>query len=423
MDVSQLYNIYNICNKIVIDSREIEEGDIFFAFSGKNFDASVHAEEAIKKGALAVIIENPKFKNSDKNIFYFNSTLNILQSLAKKHRNILKIPIIGLTGSNGKTTTKELISTVLAQNFRVQFTKGNLNNHIGVPLTVLSIKNTHEIAVIEMGANHTGEIKTLCEISQPDYGYITNFGKAHLEGFGGFEGVIKGKSELYEYLISNNKYILVNQLDTFQNIKTKDYKNKITFGDIKSDYKYSLFTKNNTVGASFSGIDVLSKLTGEYNFDNISAAISLGKYFGIENDKIKNAIENYIPSNMRSQIEKKNDKTLVWDTYNANPSSMEVSLKNFSKYNGSKTIIIGDMLELGKESKIEHKKILDLAKNLKFEQIICIGNNFKELYKSNLAFDNTESAKKYLKNNPIYNKNILLKGSRGMALETLKDVL
>jgi len=423
MDISKLYDIYKTCNKVIIDSRKTEKGDVFFAFSGKNFDASVHADSAIENGALAVIVENPKFENPNKNIFYFNSTLNILQNLAKKHRSHLKIPVIGLTGSNGKTTSKELISTVLAQTFKVQFTKGNLNNHIGVPLTILSIKPEHEIAVIEMGANHIGEIKSLCEISQPDYGYITNFGKAHLEGFGDFEGVIKGKSELYEYLISSKKYILVNQSDTLQNIKTKDYERKITFGTTKSDYKYRSLTKNNTIGVSFSGIEALSKLTGEYNFGNISAAISLGKHFGIEDVKIKNAIENYTPTNMRSQIEKKDGKILVWDTYNANPSSMEASLKNFSKYKGSKTVIIGDMLELGKESQAEHEKILNLAKTLKFEQIICIGNNFKEVYDSNLAFENTESAKKYLNDNHILNENILLKGSRGMALETLKDVL
>jgi len=423
MDISQLYDIYKTCNKVVIDSRKIEKGDVFFAFSGKNFDASIYANEAIEKGALAVVVENQKFENLEKNIFYSSSTLKTLQDLAKKHRKHIKIPIIGLTGSNGKTTTKELISAVLSQKFNVQFTQGNLNNHIGVPLTVLSIKSLYDTAVVEMGANHIGEIKSLCEISQPDYGYITNFGKAHLEGFGGFEGVIRGKSELYEYLISNGKYIIVNQLDHLQNIKTKDYEKKISFGDAKSNYHYNLFTENNMIGLSFGSTMALSKLTGEYNFDNISVAISIGKYFGIEDIKIKNAIENYTPTNMRSQIERKNGKILVWDTYNANPSSMEVSLINFSKYKGSKTIIIGDMLELGKESMVEHEKIISLAKKLNFEQIICVGNNFKKVYNSHLAFENTEFAKKYLMYNPISNENILLKGSRGMALEALGDVL
>jgi len=423
MDISQLYDIYVESNKTVIDSRQVEKGDIFFAFSGKNFDASLYANEAIEKGASAVIVENKEFENTKKNIFYSSSTLDVLQNLAKEHRKHLKIPIIGLTGSNGKTTTKELIRTVLAQKFNVQSTHGNLNNHIGVPLTVLSIKSSHEIAVIEMGANHIGEIKSLCEISQPDFGYITNFGKAHLEGFGGFEGVIKAKSELYEYLISNSKYILVNQSDTLQYEKTKNYERKITFGNENSDYSYSHFTINNMIAVSFNGFEVISKLTGDYNFNNISATISLGKYFGVEDIKIKYSIENYIPTNMRSQVERKNDKIFVWDTYNANPSSMEVSLINFSKYYGTKTIIIGDMLELGKESKTEHEKILDLARKLKFEQIISVGQNFKEIYNSNFAFENIESVKKYLKKHPILNKNILLKGSRGIALETLKDVL
>jgi UDP-N-acetylmuramoyl-tripeptide--D-alanyl-D-alanine ligase len=423
MNTEQLYAIYKTCNKVVIDSRKIEKGDLFFAFSGESFDAATQAEEAISKGAIAVIIENSDFNNPENNIFCFPSTLQTLQDLAKEHRKHLQIPIIGLTGSNGKTTTKELIQAVLVQKYSVQYTQGNLNNHIGVPLTILSIQPEHEMAVVEMGANHQKEIELLCSIAQPDYGYITNFGKAHLEGFGGFEGVIKGKSELYDYLKANNKTILVNQADAIQEEKTAAYSKKITFGTDVSDYQFQMFTENNRIGILFNDRKALSQLTGEYNFNNICAAISLGKYFGVEDADVKTAIESYTPTNMRSQIVERDGKTLVLDTYNANPSSMEVSLKNFSQYKGSKTIIIGDMLELGDESRGEHERILALAESLNFDNIITVGPKFKEVNASELAFESTALTGDYLKQNPVATENILLKGSRGIALEKLIDLL
>ncbi|WP_407481184.1 UDP-N-acetylmuramoyl-tripeptide--D-alanyl-D-alanine ligase [Elizabethkingia meningoseptica] len=423
MNTEQLYAIYKTCNKVVIDSRKIEKGDLFFAFSGESFDAATQAEEAITKGAVAVVVENSDYQNPDHHIYYFPSTLQILQDLAKEHRKHLNIPVIGLTGSNGKTTTKELIHAVLAEKFNVQYTQGNLNNHIGVPLTLLSIKPEHEMAVVEMGANHQKEIELLCSIAQPDYGYITNFGKAHLEGFGGFEGVIKGKSELYDYLKSHDKCILVNQADPVQQEKTEFYAKKITFGTGSSDYQFEMFTENNRVGILFDQSVALSQLTGEYNFNNICAAISLGKHFEIDDSKIKEAIEKYTPTNMRSQIVEKEGKTLVLDTYNANPSSMEVSLKNFSQYKGSKTIIIGDMLELGDESKVEHERIFGLAKSLGFDQIITVGPQFKEVNTTDSAFETTALTGEYLKQNPVHTHNILLKGSRGIALEKLIELL
>jgi len=423
MNTEQLYAIYKTCNKVVIDSRKIEKGDLFFAFSGESFDAATQAEEAITKGAVAVVVENYDYQNPDHHIYYFPSTLQILQDLAKEHRKHLNIPVIGLTGSNGKTTTKELIHAVLAEKFNVQYTQGNLNNHIGVPLTLLSIKPEHEMAVVEMGANHQKEIELLCSIAQPDYGYITNFGKAHLEGFGGFEGVIKGKSELYDYLKANHRFILVNQADPIQQEKTEFYAKKITFGTGASDYQFEMFTENNRVGILFDQSRALSQLTGEYNFNNICAAISLGKHFEIENVKIKEAIEKYTPTNMRSQIVEKEGKTLVLDTYNANPSSMEVSLKNFSQYKGSKTIIIGDMLELGEESKAEHERIFGIAKSLGFDQIITVGTQFKDVNTTDSAFETTALTGEYLKQNPVHTQNILLKGSRGIALEKLIELL
>ncbi|SHE89762.1 UDP-N-acetylmuramoyl-tripeptide--D-alanyl-D-alanine ligase [Chryseobacterium sp. OV279] len=423
MNIEQFYPLFLKSDKVTIDSRKVGKNDIFFAFSGDNFNAATLAEKAADDGALASIVEQPEFENKDRNIFYVPSTLEFLQQLAIYHRNQLDIPIIGLTGSNGKTTTKEIIHAVLSEKFNVQYTYGNLNNHIGVPLTILSIKPEHEMAVIEMGANHQKEIELLCTISQPDFGYITNFGKAHLEGFGGFEGVIKGKSELYDYLKTNGRTIVVNENDPIQAEKTQNYTPKITFGKETSDYQFGLFSEEHFVGLEFQGLKAVSKLTGEYNFTNLCAAASLGLHFGISFEKIKHAVENYTPTNMRSQVVKKEGRTLVLDTYNANPSSMTASLHNFVTFEGSKTIIIGDMLELGAESEKEHQSILKLAQELAFDQIITVGKYFKTVNPSALSFDNTAELIEYLQQNTIQSENILLKGSRGIALEKSIDFI
>ena len=417
MNIIDFYKLYLNSNKVTIDSRKIEENDIFFAFSGENFNAATLAEDAIQKGALAVIVENKNFENTAKNIFYVESTLVFLQELAKYHRDQLNIPIIALTGSNGKTTTKELIHAVLSQKFNVQYTFGNLNNHIGVPLTILSIKPEHEMAVVEMGANHQKEIELLCSIAKPNFGYITNFGKAHLEGFGGVEGVIKGKSELYDYLKSHDQFILINENDEIQVEKTEGYDLIIPFGRRDSEFYFEKIVENNCVGLLYKEVEALSNLTGEYNFTNLCAAASLGLYFGLEFPLIKKAIEEYTPTNMRSQIVKKGDKTLVLDTYNANPSSMKVSLENFNQFAGSKTIIIGDMLELGEESATEHSQILNLAQSLNFDQIITVGPNFKNAESDVTSFLTTDDLIEFLKENNLDSQNILLKASRGIALE------
>lgn len=423
MNVISFYPLFLKAAKVTIDSRKIEKDDLFFAFSGETFNAATLAEGAIEKGALAVIVEKKEFENEQKNIFCVPSTLKFLQDLAKHHRNQLDIPIIGLTGSNGKTTTKEIIHAVLSQKYKVQYTFGNLNNHIGVPLTLLSIKQEHEIAVIEMGANHQKEIEMLCEIAQPNFGYVTNFGKAHLEGFGGVEGVIKGKSELYDYLKNNKQTILVNEQDPIQVEKTNDYENKITFGAETSDYQFYEFVKDNLVGLVYNENQALSKLTGNYNYTNLCAAASLGLHFNLNFDQIKMAIENYLPTNMRSQVLEKNGKTFVLDTYNANPSSMAESLKNFTNFNGAKTIIIGDMLELGEESEVEHRSILDLATSLNFDEIITVGNEFKKINATSKSYLNSKELSDYLKSNKIESRNILLKGSRGIALEQILEFI
>ncbi|KMQ68679.1 UDP-N-acetylmuramoyl-tripeptide--D-alanyl-D-alanine ligase [Chryseobacterium sp. FH2] len=417
MNIEQFYALFLKSNKVTIDSRKIGKNDIFFAFSGESFNAAVLAEKAADEGALAVIVEQKDFENEAKNIFYVRSTLEFLQELSVYHRKQLRIPVIGLTGSNGKTTTKELIHAVLSEKFNVQYTFGNLNNHIGVPLTILSIKPEHEMAVIEMGANHQKEIELLSSLAQPNFGYITNFGKAHLEGFGGFEGVIKGKSELYDYLKNHAQTILVNENDPIQAEKTDNYSPKITFGKAHSDYNFESFSENHFVGLKYQNIRALSKLTGEYNFTNLCAAASLGLHFGIDFDTVKSAIENYTPTNMRSQVVKKEGKTLVLDTYNANPSSMSASLHNFITFEGSKTIIIGDMLELGDESEKEHENILNLALNLGFNEIITVGRHFRNINSSETAFESTAQLIEYLEQNKIQSENVLLKGSRGIALE------
>lgn len=421
MNAANFYPIFSQCEKITIDSRNVSENDIFFAFSGETFNAATLAADAIAMGARAVIVEQSDFADPENSIFYVPSTLKFMQELACFHRAQLAIPIIALTGSNGKTTTKEIVHAVLSQKYKVQYTKGNLNNHIGVPLTLLSIRKGHEMAVVEMGANHQKEIELLCEIARPNIGYITNFGKAHLEGFGGVEGVIKGKSELYDYLKSHRQTVLINENDPIQVAKTLDYASTITFGNENSDYKFQEFSENNFVGVSYQGQRALSHLTGNYNFTNLCAAVALGLHFNLSFKQIQCAIENYEPTNMRSQVVKKGQKTLVLDTYNANPSSMTESLKNFSKFQGSKTIIIGDMLELGLESIREHKEILALAKTLNFNEIITVGPFFSQVNADGFTFKNTTDLMAYLKGYQITNQNILLKGSRGIALEKVID--
>ncbi|MBW8523902.1 UDP-N-acetylmuramoyl-tripeptide--D-alanyl-D-alanine ligase [Chryseobacterium chendengshani] len=423
MNIEQFYPLFLQAEKVTIDSRKINLNDIFFAFSGANFNAATLAEKAISDGALAVIVEDDTFENKDQNVFYVPSTLEFLQNLAIHHRNQLKLPIIGLTGSNGKTTTKELIHAVLSQKYNVQYTYGNLNNHIGVPLTILSIKPEHEMAVIEMGANHQREIELLCTLAKPNLGYITNFGKAHLEGFGGFEGVIKGKSELYNYLKNNRQTILINENDQIQVEKTTDYNSKITFGKRTSDYFFEIFSDEHFVGLDYKNMKALSQLTGDYNFTNLCAAASLGLHFDVDFNQIKEAIQNYTPTNMRSQIVKKEGRTLVLDTYNANPSSMTASLYNFITFEGTKTIVIGDMLELGDDSVAEHQNILKTAHDLGFNEIITVGKHFKTVNDSSKSFENTAELIQYLSSNKIQSENVLLKASRGISLEKAIDFI
>lgn len=423
MNVAQFYPIFQSSRKVTIDSRTIAGGDIFFAFSGGHQNGAQYAQQAIESGAVAVIVEDEQYADEARSVFFVPSTLAFLQELARYHRNQLTIPVIGLTGSNGKTTTKELMHAVLAKRFKVQYTHGNLNNHIGVPLTLLSIRPEHELAIIEMGANHQHEIELLCSIAQPTLGYITNFGKAHLEGFGGFQGVVKGKSELYDFLKQNGQVLLLNEDDAIQREKAQNYEAKVAFGTKSGDYIFSPFAESTYVGVEYEGRQMLSQLTGAYNFTNLCAAAALGLHFGVEVGEIAEAIERYTPTNMRSQILKKKGKTFVLDTYNANPSSMAASLQNFAQFEGSKTIIIGDMLELGDESAEEHITILNLAHSLGFDEIITVGDDFKSANSDGEAYLNAAELAKRLAVKNVIGENVLLKGSRGIALETVLDAI
>lgn len=428
MDIQQIHELFLQCHSVSIDTRKIQPKCLFVAIKGERFDANTFANEALDKGASYVIIDNPSFFVDERTILVEDSLL-ALQELAKFHRAFLKLPIIAITGSNGKTTTKELIQVVLSKKFKTIATIGNLNNHIGVPLTLLSFNEKTEIGIVEMGANHQKEIEFLCEIAQPDYGYITNFGKAHLEGFGGVEGVIKGKSEMYIYLAKNDKKVFVNLDDAIQVDKTLQM-NTICFGVNKPEAATNInkISANPFVEIDFSNIAIHSHLIGLYNANNINAAIAIGNYFEVAIESIKEAIENYIPENNRSQLVHKNSNEIILDAYNANPSSMAVAIANFIQLDKkNKVAILGDMFELGHESIIEHQGIVDLLVHEKNIECYFIGNDFfknkadQQHFQFYATFD--EFATTVLKQHHFQNKMILIKGSRGMALERVLELL
>ena len=427
MTINTIHSLFLECSTVSIDTRKINENCLFIALKGENFDANTFAKEALDKGAKYVIIDNPNFYINEKTILVENS-LKTLQELSKLHREYLGVPIIALTGSNGKTTTKELIHVVLSKKYNTIATIGNLNNHIGVPLTILRFTKETEIGIVEMGANHQKEIEFLCNIAQPDYGYITNFGKAHLEGFGGIEGVIKGKSEMYDNLNEKNKLAIVNLDDEIQNEKTINLK-RFTFSINKtnSDIKINSVEANPMVKIHFEDLCINSNLIGFYNTNNINAAITIGKYFKISNELIKEAIENYIPENNRSQLIHKNGNEIILDAYNANPSSMTAAISNFLQLEkNNKIAILGDMFELGSESLVEHKKVVALLQNEPKITSYLIGKDFfaNQIESRNITFfENFSSFEKYLNHNKPSNALLLIKGSRGMALEKSLELL
>ena len=418
MTIEAIYKLYIKHYLVDTDTRSIRKNTLFFALKGENFNGNKFAEEALKRGASYAIVDEKEFQ-TNKNIILVDNVLKTLQKLATLHRNTLNIPILSLTGSNGKTTTKELISSVLSKIFNTTATKGNLNNHIGVPLTLLSMTDKTAFGIVEMGANHLKEIEFLSGIAQPNFGYITNFGKAHLEGFGSVEGVIKGKSELYEFLKSTNGKVFVNQNDEEQ-IKQTEGIHSIPFEE-----SLMLVEANPFVRLSYKNIEINSKLIGAYNYTNIAAAITIGGYFGIDKFEIKNAIENYTPTNNRSQIIEKESVKIILDAYNANPSSMEVALENFDLLtDSSKVLVLGDMFELGETTLEEHQFIANITEKMNVNSVYLIGETFNKT--------STKKASKYecfddfienINASRFKNSTLLIKGSRGMALERLLNYL
>ncbi len=425
--LSFLYQQFKESTGISTDTRKIQEGTIFFALKGENFNANQFALKALESGAKWVVIDEKEFEIEGRSILV-DDVLSTLQKLAKHHREQLPIPVIGLTGSNGKTTTKELINAVLSKKYKTLATAGNLNNHIGVPLTLLSIDEKTELAIIEMGANHVGEIDFLCSLSKPTHGLITNIGKAHVGEFGSFENIIRAKSELYHFLIKNEGQVFINSREEILMNMSKRF-SKPLFYPKKGDYYHceylsaDPFVKLKTE----SGQVLQTNLMGKYNFDNIATALCLGKYFEVPEEDTLEAIINYQPSNNRSQIVQKGTNTIILDAYNANPSSMEVALQNLAEMNGvSKMVILGDMFELGEETIPEHKKIGSQLKKYNFNQAIVCGTNMKVAqneYPGAVHFTDKESLINYLKTIQIDDSIVLLKGSRGMGLEKILDYL
>ena len=429
MDLQKLYSIYLKHPTIVIDSRKATNGCIFFALQGAT-DGNQFAEKALQNGASFAIIDNPDFKENEQCLLVDDS-LKTLQDLANFHRKTFEIPVLAITGSNGKTTTKELINASLNSFYKTHCTKGNYNNHIGVPLTLLAMPNSTEIAIIEMGANHVGEIDFLCQIAEPTHGIITNIGKAHLEGFGGIEGVKKGKSELFKFLIKKNGVAFVNLDEPFLNDLSKGIKHRIFYhqSDNPSPQKRAFETKliaNETyLRVGFLDqknlIEIQTQIIGEYNFNNIQTAITIGKYFKVPAKNIKKAIESYIPENNRSQIIEKGSNTFILDAYNANPTSMRQALNNLLKTNGKhKIAVLGEMLELGEYSETEHKDLLNYANAMNLDQIILVGNSYEKLVQKDtkiLHFKDVDSLKVWFEKQHFQNSVILIKGSRGLMLE------
>lgn len=419
--LEDLYDLYLNCTGISTDTRTTQPGNLYFALKGPSFNGNLFAEKALEAGAIAVIIDEEIELPKTATIFLVNDVLTTLQKLANLHRiKSEKVQFIGLTGSNGKTTGKELFNSVLSTTYKTHATKGNLNNHIGVPLTILSMPKDTEIAIIEMGANHRGEIHELSNIALPHIGYITNFGKAHLDGFGGFEGVIQGKTELYQNLKENKGIALVNTFDEIQVSKSMDME-RITYGITESDYPMTFMETNYPAAVECEGMLFSSQLTGNFNAANIGAAIAIGKHFNIEESLIQRGISAYHPQNNRSQWTTTSTNRVMLDAYNANPSSMMASIQSFiQEADGRKVLILGDMFELGSASLQEHQFIVDYLLKVDSLEVILVGEWFaKTNHGPFLCFKSTEECETHIQNNQIKNSSILLKGSRGMHLETL----
>ena len=427
MEIKELYQLFIPSTGITTDTRNIQKGQLYFALNGENFNGNAFAEKALENGAAYSIIDQIEYKAND-NCILVDDVLSTLQQLANFHLHQVKPKaILAITGSNGKTTTKELVHAVLATTFKTHYTKGNFNNHIGIPKTLLEMQKGTEIAVIEMGANHQKEIESYCKYVEPTHGIITNCGKAHLEGFGGIDGIRKGKGELYDYLNNNNGIVFINGDDAIllDMLKQRNMSEFISYGNnVSNKYHSEILVENPFLKIKFEDVEIDSTLFGSYNYSNIMCAIAVGKYFGVENNKIKQALENYQPTNARSQMIEKNGYHLILDAYNANPTSMQHALESFAKSSTkNKIVILGDMFELGEFAGLEHQKIADLATELNFNTIVLVGHEFYKTQTTNkiIKFENTDAGRAWFAQQDFSNSEILLKGSRSMKMEKVVE--
>ena len=429
-NIEKIYHLFCLHSGISTDTRNLKKGDLFFALSGEKFNGNRFAADAIEKGAIAAIVDDLEYApENDSRYILVENTLDTLQQLATFHRNQFNIPVLAITGTNGKTTTKELCTAVLSSEKKICSTEGNFNNHIGVPLTLLNINKDTEIAIIEMGANHPGEIAKLCEIAQPTHGLITNIGKAHLEGFGDFQGVVNTKNELYRFIKRHAGTVFVNKDNRLLMDLSEDI-TRITYGKPNANVegkpgKADPFAKTEWY-RNGTQINIQTQLYGSYNFSNIMAAIAAGQYFDISVSEIVRAIEDYLPENNRSQLFKTQKNTLILDAYNANPESMALAIDDFVSHRFSTPVLIlGDMFELGKAAKEEHQIIIEKLKETGFQHIILVGKDFSRCDVDTYftRFLTTKETENYLKTHPIQNAHILIKGSRGMHLETIIQYL
>ncbi len=423
MTIEELYNIYLQNPSIQTDTRKLKQGDIFFALKGPNFNGNTFAAKALEAGAAYAVIDEIQ-QAKDERMILVPDVLQALQDLASYHRDQFKIPFIAITGSNGKTTTKELVSSVLASHYKTYTTQGNLNNHIGVPLTILSIRKDAEMAVIEMGANHQKEIASYCVYTKPTYGLITNCGKAHLEGFGGIEGVRKGKGELYDYIRAHNGTIFMyddydylhNMSAGIQQKQIYGTKNGSIVGEVKTSEPFLevLITKG------LEKKHISTQLVGDYNLPNVLCAIAIGKYFAVPEDKIITTIEAYAPSNSRSQMLEKDGNHIVLDAYNANPTSMRAAIENFAKFpSQEKVLMLGGMMELGEDSIIEHQQIVDLINQYSWKKVVLVGGDFIHTQHNHLYFPTSADATRWFQEQALKNTYVLIKGSRSMQMEKI----
>ncbi len=427
MEISELYKKYSETGKVSTDTRQITSGSVFFALRGPSFNANEFAADALQKGASYAVVDEEKFVVSDKYVLVEDG-LTALQALARYHRSQLKIPFIGLTGSNGKTTSKELVNAVLSKKYSVYATKGNLNNHIGVPLTVLSINASHEIAVIEMGANHVGEIAALSGIANPTHGFITNIGRAHIGTFGGYENIIRGKSELYQHLINNNGTAFINSQNPVLANMAKRFASPVLYPAAGDFYQCALKRSDPFVVIEAENGDLITtKIVGDYNFENIAVALCIGKYFKVDPRQANDAVAAYEPGNMRSQVMKKGSNTIILDAYNANPSSMEAAITNLAAMeHARKVVILGDMYELEEETEAEHRKLGNILQSKGIHEAYLCGPfiaSAQKTFPNGRFFATRDALAEELKKNPITNSLILIKASRGMAMEKIVEFI